>query len=154
LYDLGHASFALDGDNIRHGLSADLGFSAAHRRENIRRVAEVAKLFNDAGLVAIAAFVSPYRADRAIARDILGAPRFIEVYLAADLAICERRDPRGLYRRARAGEIAEFTGISAPYEPPEAADLEIDTGVLTVEESIAALLTFVLPRLQTGHAGR
>jgi adenylylsulfate kinase len=127
LHDLGHMCFVLDGDNIRHGLSGDLGFSAEHRRENIRRVAEVANLFNEAGIVTIAAFVSPCRADRAIARAILGAARFIEVFLSADLAVCERRDPRGLYRKARAGEIADFTGISALQ--PRASDLEVDTGV-------------------------
>lgn len=154
LHDLGHASYVLDGDNIRHGLSSDLGFSPENRKENIRRVAEVAKLFNDAGVVMITAFISPYREDRAVASRILGPERFVEVYLATDLSVCERRDPRGLYRKARSGEIPEFTGISAPYEPPEKPAINLDTGRLSVEESIARLLKVVLPRLRDGHATR
>jgi len=154
LHELGHANFVLDGDNIRHGLSSDLGFSAENRKENIRRVAEVARLFNDAGVVMITAFISPYREDRAVARNILGPERFTEVYLAADLSVCERRDPRGLYRRARAGEIANFTGISAPYEAPENPTIRLDTGLQSVEQSIAQLLDTVLPRLRDGHAAR
>jgi adenylyl-sulfate kinase len=154
LHDLGHASFVLDGDNIRHGLSRDLEFSPESRTENIRRISEVAKLFNDAGIVMITAFISPYRHDRAMAREILGPERFIEAYLAADLAVCERRDPRGLYRKARAGEIPGFTGISAPYEVPESPTITLDTGVLSVEESISRLLEAVLPRLRNGPAAR
>ena len=123
----GHAACVLDGDNLRHGLNADLGFSPEDRRENIRRAGEVAALFADAGLIVIAAFISPYRAGREAAREAIGAARFLEVFLDAPLAVCERRDPKGLYRRARAGEIAEFTGISAPYEPPEAPALTLDT---------------------------
>ena len=154
LHDLGHANFVLDGDNIRHGLSSDLGFSPDNRKENIRRVAEVARLFNDAGMVMITAFISPYREDRALARNILGPKRFIEVYLAADLSVCERRDPRGLYSRARAGQIAGFTGISAPYETPETPTIKLDTGLCSIEQSIAQLLETVLPRLRDGHAAR
>jgi len=154
LHDLGHANFVLDGDNIRHGLSSDLGFSPENRKENIRRVAEVARLFNDAGVVMITAFISPYRDDRAVARNILGQERFIEVYLAADISVCERRDPRGLYSRARAGEITNFTGISAPYEAPENPTVKLDTGRQSVDQSIAQLLEAVLPRLRTGHTAR
>ena len=154
LHDLGHANFVLDGDNIRHGLSSDLGFSPENRKENIRRVAEVARLFNDAGVVMITAFISPYRDDRAVARSVLGPERFMEVYLAADLSVCERRDPRGLYSRARAGEIAGFTGISAPYEAPDNPTIRLDTGLQSVEQSIAQLLETVLPRLRDGHAAR
>lgn len=154
LHDLGHASFVLDGDNIRHGLSRDLGFSHESRTENIRRIAEVARLFNDAGVVMITAFISPYRDDRAVARDILGPERFIETYVAADIAVCERRDPRGLYRKARAGEIADFTGVTAPYEVPEKPAIRLDTGVLSVEQSMSQLLEAVLPRLRIGHATR
>ena len=154
LHDLGHANFVLDGDNIRHGLSSDLGFSPENRKENIRRVAEVAKLFNDSGVVLIAAFVSPYRGDRALAKSIIGPERFMEVYLAADLSVCERRDPRGLYRRARTGEIAGFTGISAPYEAPENPTIRLDTGLRSLEQSIALLLEAVLSRLRTGKPGR
>lgn len=152
LHDLGHASFVLDGDNIRHGLSRDLGFSHESRKENIRRIAEVAKLFNDAGIVMITAFISPYRDDRDVARNILGPERFVETYLAADIAVCERRDPRGLYRKARAGEIPNFTGISAPYEAPENPTIKLDTGVLSVEQSMLQLLDAVLPRLRNDHA--
>ena len=151
LHDLGHASYVLDGDNIRHGLSRDLGFSHESRKENIRRIAEVAKLFNEAGIVTITAFISPYRDDRAIASDILGPARFIETYVAADITVCEKRDPRGLYGKARAGEIPDFTGVSAPYEAPEKPAIRLDTGVLTVEKSIAHILESVLPRLRTGH---
>lgn len=154
LHDLGHASFVLDGDNIRHGLSRDLGFSPESRKENIRRIAEVARLFNDAGIVMITAFISPYRDDRAMARDILGPERFIETYVAADIAVCERRDPRGLYRKARAGEIPDFTGITAPYEAPEKPEIRLDTGLLSVEQSMSQLLQAVLPRLRNGHAAR
>jgi adenylyl-sulfate kinase len=128
LHDLGHANFVLDGDNIRHGLRSDLGFSPENRKENMRRVAEVARPFNDAGMVMIAAFISPYREDRALARNIIGPKRFIEVYLSADLSVCERRDPRGLHGKARAGEITGFTGISAPYEAPENPTIRFDTG--------------------------
>jgi adenylyl-sulfate kinase len=146
LIEAGHACFVLDGDNIRHGLNRDLGFSPNDRRENIRRVAEVAKLFNDAGLFVITAFISPYREDRGAAREIVGHDRFIEVHLNAGLAVCEQRDPKGLYARARAGQIAEFTGISAPYEPPVAADVTIDTGVTSVAESVATLFDFLSDR--------
>lgn len=152
LHDLGHPSYVLDGDNIRHGLCRDLGFSPDNRKENIRRIAEVARLFNEAGLVTITAFISPYRDDRAIARDILRTDRFVETHVAADIAVCEQRDPRGLYRKARAGEIPEFTGVSAPYEAPENPAIHIDTGVLSIEQSLAQLLDTVLPLLRRGHA--
>ncbi len=152
LHDLGHASYVLDGDNIRHGLSSDLGFSPEGRKENIRRISEVAKLFNDAGIVMITAFISPYRADRALANGILGPERFVEAHVAADIAVCEGRDPRGLYRKARAGIIPEFTGISAPYEAPENPTVRVDSGTLSVEQSIEQLLAVVLPRLRRGHA--
>ena len=140
LAEQGHASYVLDGDNLRHGLSRDLGFSAADRSENIRRVAEVAALMNDAGLVVITAFISPFRADRAMARSIIGDERFIEVFLDASLEACERRDPKGLYRRARHGEIPEFTGVTSPYERPEAPNLVIRTGEIAVEEAEATLV--------------
>lgn len=148
LHDLGHPSYVLDGDNIRHGLCRDLGFSPENRKENIRRIAEVARLFNEAGLVTITAFISPYREDRAVARDILGPDRFVEIHVAADIAVCEYRDPRGLYRRARAGEILDFTGISAPYEAPKNPAMRIDTGVLSIEQSLVHLLDTVLPLLR------
>jgi adenylyl-sulfate kinase len=136
----GHACYRLDGDNLRHGLNRDLGFSPEDRRENIRRAAEVARLMNDAGLVVVTAFISPYREDRVVAREIIGAGRFVEVYLSASLATCEARDPKGLYARARRGELAGFTGIDAPYEAPQAADIVIDTGAVSVEEATQRLL--------------
>lgn len=154
LHDMGHASYVLDGDNIRHGLSNDLGFAPEDRKENIRRISEVAKLFNDAGIVMITAFISPYRADRALANGILGPERFVEAHVAADIAVCESRDPRGLYQKARAGTIREFTGVSAPYEAPENPTVRVDTGTLSIEQSIEQLLAVVLPRLRRGHAAR
>jgi bifunctional enzyme CysN/CysC len=146
LIEAGHACFVLDGDNIRHGLNRDLGFSPSDRKENIRRIAEVAKLFNDAGLFVITAFISPYREDRNAAREIIGSARFVEVYLSASVDVCERRDPKGLYAKARAGQIAEFTGVSAPYEPPPTPELTIDTGASGLDESVAILFDFLSDR--------
>ena len=143
----GHSAFVLDGDNIRHGLCRDLGFSPEFRHENIRRIAEVAKLFNDAGQLVIAAFISPFLRDRAMAREIIGPERFIEAHLCADIGICEARDPKGLYRKARAGEIPEFTGITSPYEAPERPALTVDTGRMTVEASVNAIMDRLAPRL-------
>ncbi|MGI6496456.1 MAG: sulfate adenylyltransferase subunit CysN [Kiritimatiellia bacterium] len=145
LLDEGRMAVVLDGDNLRHGLNRDLGFSDADRHENLRRAAEVAALFNDAGILVITAFLSPAAADRAAARDIIGADRFMEVFVDTPLAVCEARDPKGLYRKARRGEIPGFTGIDAPYEVPEAPDLVLDTTTLSVEESVAVLLPFALP---------
>lgn len=130
----GRACFVLDGDNVRHGLNRNLGFSAEHRSENIRRISEVAKLMNDAGLIVIAATISPYRADREAARQIIGAERFFEIYLATPIAVCEQRDVKGLYQRARVGEVREFTGISAPYELPRSPAMTFDTSKLSLEE--------------------
>jgi adenylyl-sulfate kinase len=143
----GHLAFVLDGDNIRHGLSRDLGFSPQDRSENIRRIAEVAKLVNDAGLIVITSFISPYRDDRAMAREIVGNERFIETHLSTDLTECERRDPKGLYKKVRAGKIPEFTGITAPYEAPQQPELTIDTARSSVEESVAAILQKLASRL-------
>jgi adenylylsulfate kinase len=134
----------LDGDNIRAGINRDLGFGAEDRRENIRRIAEVARLMNDAGLVTVTAFISPYRADRDMARQIIGPERFIEVYVAAPIEVCEKRDPKGLYAKARKGEIPEFTGISAPYEAPEKPDVVVDTAKDPVAECVRQLLDAVI----------
>jgi len=142
LFQKGYHVYVLDGDNIRQGLSANLGFAPEDRAENIRRVGEVAALFADAGFLCITAFISPYISDRERARSAAG-PAFHEVYVKADLEICERRDPKGLYRRARAGEIAEFTGISAPYEPPSHPELIVDAGAHSIEESLAELTGYV-----------
>ncbi|MBV9491084.1 MAG: adenylyl-sulfate kinase, partial [Verrucomicrobia bacterium] len=146
--------FVLDGDNVRHGLNSDLGFAPGDREENIRRVAEVAKLMAEAGMVVITSFVSPYREDRQRAREIVekGKTSFVEVHVSASLSACERRDPKGLYRKARAGEITGFTGIDAPYEAPLEPDLVLPTDELTVEACVERLLGFVLPRLRVDAA--
>jgi adenylylsulfate kinase len=140
LFEQGLACYVLDGDNIRHGLCNDLGFSDADREENIRRIGEVAKLFLDAGVVVLTAFVSPFRADRQRARALVGPGDFIEIHCAADLDVCERRDTKGLYAKARAGEIKEFTGISSPYEAPEHPELRVDTGSRSLEESVEQVI--------------
>lgn len=142
LFEKGWQAYVLDGDGVRQGLNAGLGFSPEDRAENIRRVAEVAKLFADAGMLVIASLISPLRSDRARAR-MIGGAHFHEVHIAADLATCESRDPKGLYRRARAGEIAEFTGVTAPYEAPEAPELVVDTGTLDEADALALLLDHV-----------
>ena len=142
----GHACYVLDGDNVRHGLGSDLGFDPDDRHENIRRVAHVAQLMNDAGLIVITALISPMRADRAMARDIIGAGNFIETYLSASVATCTRRDPKGLYAKALAGEIPVFTGISAPYEVPLEPALTLDTEQLSLEQSCERLLQHLAPR--------
>ena len=144
LFGRGFQAYVLDGDNVRGGLNSDLGFAPADRSENIRRIGEVAALFADAGVIVIAAFISPYREDRARARAIAIAPEpFREIYVKAALAVCEERNPKGLYKKARAGQIAEFTGISAPYEAPERPDLVIDTAAEPVAESVARLVAYV-----------
>ncbi|APA67853.1 adenylyl-sulfate kinase [Janthinobacterium sp. 1_2014MBL_MicDiv] len=132
----GRAVAVLDGDQLRHGLNRDLGFTPADRHENIRRTAEVARLMNMAGVHVIAAFISPYRADRAMAASIIGAGNFIEVHVSTPLDVCEARDAKGLYAKARAGQIAQFTGISAPYEAPLSAALTLDTQALALDESV------------------
>jgi adenylyl-sulfate kinase len=139
----GHLAYVLDGDNLRHGLNSDLGFAPAARAENIRRVGEVAALFADAGVLTLTSFISPYRADREAARSAVGAERFLEVFVDAPLALCEQRDPKQLYRRARAGEIADFTGVTAPYEPPERPDLTLDTATLDPAACVASLLALL-----------
>lgn len=142
LFESGKHTYVLDGDNIRHGLNKDLGFSPEDRVENIRRIGEVSKLFVDAGVIALTAFISPYREDRDKARQINGAD-FIEIYVKCDLDVCEQRDPKGLYKKARAGEIPNFTGISAPYEEPLSPELTIDTSHETLEESAARVIAFL-----------
>jgi adenylylsulfate kinase len=136
LHDQGCLTYVLDGDNVRNGLNSDLGFSAGDRQENIRRIGEVAALFVDAGLIVIVSFISPFRIDRERVRQRVSRDRFVEVFVDAPLAVCERRDPKGLYGRARAGEIPEFTGISSPYEKPESADLVLRTAEASVEECL------------------
>jgi adenylyl-sulfate kinase len=140
LYAAGHHSYLLDGDNIRMGLNKGLGFSDADRVENIRRIGEVAKLFVDAGLIAITAFISPFRADRDMVRALVGPDEFFEVYVKAPLEICEQRDPKGMYKKARAGVIKQFTGIDSPYEEPLKPELVIDTAAQDLEHSTRQLL--------------
>lgn len=143
LFERGCRTFVLDGDNVRHGLCADLGFSDSDRQENIRRIGEVAKLFMEAGVITLAAFVSPFRADRDRVRALVAEEDYIEVYCQASLDVCEQRDVKGLYAKARAGQIPEFTGISSPYEAPEAAELQIDTGSRSLEECVAQVLEYL-----------
>jgi adenylylsulfate kinase len=136
----GTLCYRLDGDNIRHGLNKNLGFSPEDRTENIRRIGEVSKLFADAGVVVMTSFISPYRADRDLVRGLVEEGRFIEVYVKCSVETCEQRDPKGLYKKARAGEIKEFTGISAPYEEPEHAEIVIDTSEHSVPEAVEMLV--------------
>jgi adenylylsulfate kinase len=136
-------TYVLDGDNIRHGLNSDLGFSPADRKENLRRIAELSKLFVDAGILVLAAFVSPHKADREYVRKQFDTSRFLEIYVRCSLEECERRDPKGQYKRAREGVIVNYTGVSAPYEEPETADLVIDTETLSLEDSVKAVITLL-----------
>lgn len=142
----GCRTFVLDGDNVRHGLCADLGFSVADRAENIRRIGEAVNLFLDAGIIALAAFISPFRADRERVRQLLGEDDFIEIYCRCELSVCEARDVKGLYRRARAGDISEFTGISSPYEEPESPELVLDTGRVGLDACVTQVLTYLEAR--------
>ena len=143
LYQRGVRTYVLDGDNIRHGLNRDLGFGKDDRKENIRRIGEVAKLFVDAGIVTLSAFISPYKEDRDMVRALFGQGEFIEIYVKCSIEECERRDPKGLYKKARRGEIRDFTGISAPYEEPVNPELVVETERETVEESVGRVLAFL-----------
>ena len=146
LFDLGYRTFLIDGDLLRAGLCSDLGYGAADRHENVRRAGAVSSLMANAGLICLTALISPFRADRARARSLLSPGCFLEVYVNAPLSVCEARDAKGLYRRARANEIPNFTGISSAYEPPDSPDFEVRTDLLSVEESIAKVLTIVRER--------
>ena len=143
LYAQAGRTYVLDGDNIRQGLCGDLGFSDEARTENIRRISEVAKLFADAGVIVLTAFISPFIEDRAKARELVGDADFIEVFCDCSLAVCEERDVKGLYRKARAGEIKEFTGITSPYEAPESPELRIDTGAQSLDACVAEVLAYL-----------
>jgi adenylylsulfate kinase len=143
LFDKGQLCYVLDGDNVRHGLNCNLGFSAEDRTENIRRVAEVAKLMNDAGVIIITAFISPFARDRELARHTIGPAVFMEIHLSTPIEACEDRDPKGLYRKARAGEIKDFTGIQSPYEAPDTPALAIDTSKCSVEEAVVGVLSLL-----------
>jgi len=143
LWERGVHSFVLDGDNVRHGLNKDLGFSPEDRNENIRRIGEVAKLFTTAGVINVTAFISPYRADRDRVRAIMEPGEFVETYVECSVDECERRDPKGHYKKARAGEIPEFTGVSAPYEAPERPEITVQTHRQSQEESLGVILAYL-----------
>ncbi|MBP1965209.1 adenylylsulfate kinase [Paenibacillus aceris] len=144
LYAKGIRTYILDGDNIRLGLNSNLGFSAEDRKENIRRIGEVSKLFVDAGVLVLTAFICPYEADRQMARNLFTVGGFIEIYVNCSLEICEQRDPKGLYKKARNGEIKEVTGITAPYEVPSSPELNIDTGKYSLKESAGRVIEYLI----------
>ena len=146
LFERGLSTYVLDGDNIRHGLCKDLGFSDADREENIRRIGEVSKLFLDSGAIVLTAFVSPFRADRDKARNLVSDGDFIEIFCAADLNVCEQRDTKGLYAKARAGDIKEFTGISSPYEAPDTPELCVDTGAADLAHCVDQVVNELISR--------
>ena len=146
LVDRGRAAYVLDGDNIRHGLNSNLGFSPEDRTENIRRVGEVCKLFADAGLIVMSAFISPFTSDRRMVRKLFPAGEFIEVFMDTPLATCEERDPKGLYQKARSGQIKHFTGIDSPYEIPSHPELRLDTSTMSVEACVDRLIAYLLER--------
>ncbi|MGE0588549.1 MAG: adenylyl-sulfate kinase [Cyclobacteriaceae bacterium] len=150
LFDKGFKTYLLDGDNIRQGLNKDLSFDEQGRVENIRRIGEVSKLMLDAGLVVLTAFISPFRSDRTLVRDLVGEDRFIEVFADCPIEICEQRDVKGLYKKARQGEIKNFTGIDSPYEAPLNADIIIKTAEMKLNDSLDLLLEKVLPRVSKG----
>jgi bifunctional enzyme CysN/CysC len=155
LFQRGHHSYLLDGDNVRHGLNRDLGFTDEDRVENIRRIGEVARLMADAGLVVLSAFISPFRADRAMVRELMEPGEFVEIYVHASLETCEGRDPKGLYAKARAGAIRHFTGIDSPYEAPEKPEVVLDTEKLSIEESVDRAARLPAPAPDTGlRAGK
>jgi len=146
LYEKGISTFVLDGDNVRHGLCHDLGFNDADRVENIRRISEVAKLMLEAGIVTLTAFISPFKSDRLAARNLMQAGEFIEIYCCCSLEVCESRDVKGLYKKARAGEIPFFTGIDSAYESPDSPELTIYTDAQTVDESVGMVIEYLITR--------
>jgi len=146
LYYLGCRTFVFDGDNVRHGLCSDLGFSSEDRRENIRRIGEMVKLFVEAGMIAMTAFISPYRRDREWVRLLVGKENFVEIFCDCSLEICEKRDVKGLYAKARRGEIPEFTGISAPYEVPENPELHLKTDKMSLNDCVDVVVNYLLER--------
>ena len=155
LHHRGYHTFLLDGDNVRRGLNKDLGFSDSDRVENIRRIGEVSKLFTDSGLIVLSAFISPFTSDRRMVRNLFPAGEFIEVFMDTPLATCEERDPKGLYQKARAGQIKHFTGIDSPYEIPERAEVRLDTSEMTVDDCVDSLIDYLLEQgliLQNGES--
>ncbi|MCO4759792.1 MAG: adenylyl-sulfate kinase [Oceanospirillaceae bacterium] len=144
LFEMGHHTYLLDGDNVRHGLNKDLGFSDEDRVENIRRIGEMSKLFADSGLLVLSAFISPFRADRQMVRELVDEGEFVEVFMDTPLEECERRDPKGLYKKARKGEIRNFTGIDSAYEKPESPEITLNTAIQTVEEAVDQMIDYLL----------
>jgi len=146
LFERGYHTFLLDGDNVRHGLNRDLGFSDEDRVENIRRIGEVSKLFTDSGVIVLSAFISPFTSDRRLVRNLFPAGEFIEVFMDTPLQTCEERDPKGLYEKARSGKIKHFTGIDSPYEAPERSEVRLDTSQMSVDECVNRLIDYLLQR--------
>ncbi len=146
LYQLGCRTIVLDGDNVRHGLCGDLGFSDVDRKENLRRIGEMSKLFVEAGVITLTAFISPFSDDRNRVKSLMGQSEFIEIFVDCSIDICEKRDTKGLYKKARKGEVANFTGVSSPYEPPENPDLVVDTGSQTLDESVKLVMNLLIDR--------
>lgn len=144
LFELNYKTYLLDGDNVRHGLNKDLGFDEKSRVENIRRIGEVAKLFNDAGLIVLTAFISPFKSDRKMVRDLFKESDFLEVFIDASIEICEKRDPKGMYKKARSGEIKNFTGISSPYEAPENPEIHVINNELSLEEASNKIVQYLI----------
>ena len=156
LHQRGYHTFLLDGDNVRHGLNKDLGISDEDRIENIRRIGEVSKLFTDAGLIVLSAFISPFTSDRRMVRNLFPAGEFVEVFMDTPLATCEERDPKGLYEKARAWKIKHFTGIDSPYEAPERPEVRLDTSSMSVDDCVDHLIDYLLQReliFESGQAG-
>ncbi len=151
LVERGYHTYLLDGDNLRHGLSADLGFSETDRMENIRRAGETAKLLVDAGIIVIAAFISPYENERVAVKNSLGATRFVQVYLDTPLSTCEQRDPKGLYQKARSGELQNLTGIDAEYQPPANADVTLDTSQYSVTQAVGQIIGLLVKQQRIGR---
>lgn len=149
LHGLGYKTYLLDGDNIRAGLNKDLSFTDEGRVENIRRIGEVSKLLLDAGVIVLSAFISPFQADRDHVKEIVGADNYVEIFVDAPLEICEQRDVKGLYKKARTGEVKNFTGIDSPYEAPTHPDVVIQTSALSIDESVGKLMEFVLPKVSS-----
>ena len=146
LYQLGCRTIVLDGDNVRHGLCGDLGFSDVDRKENLRRIGEMSKLFVEAGVITLTAFISPFSDDRNRVKSLMGQSEFIEIFVDCSIDICEKRDTKGLYKKARKGEVANFTGVSSPYQPPENPDLVVDTGSQTLDESVKLVMNLLIDR--------
>lgn len=143
LFELGHHTYLLDGDNVRHGLNKDLGFNDADRVENIRRIGEMAKLFADAGLIVLSAFISPFRADRQMVRDLVEEGEFVEIHISTPLSVCEQRDPKGLYKKARQGEIKNFTGLDSSYEAPESPEITLNTAECEIEACADTVIAYL-----------